>query len=506
MSAAVGTGKGGSSDNNATVRVAVGVSVGTATLIAVLGLGIWIRLRQRQRQYSAKEAFYGESGKLFGADVNGSSLGGSRHGPQQQQNQQQQQPDVSINVSSLIDKQSAVASRNLSPALATTMIGKDCTYSSSGIMQHADAASEGSVGSHNKGPRNADAVARGLERWKAAISSTAMQLMERRMQSLHSTPSSYQGSNDGASLAAAPGTGGTVAGGPAGFAAATGDAIYPGALISETIISGQAVQHAAVAAPTLQLQEVLGQGSFGCVYLAMWHGKRVAVKVMQLPANALGDHPMESTHVQFENSTKLTLQEWQQRQRAHQQQHKSPHMAIVETVVSSTMSHPNVVQVYTYMINPLTVGDKLGRKAGSSVSTQNDAAASEAGEGCPAKPNNISGWELKLIMEYCDQGTLRDALDRQWLIKGSGATFLQPSLVLSLAHDVAAAMLHLHSQGVVHGDLKAANIMLTKNGEDPSGAWRVAVGYKVVAKVADFGLALTLDSNDTHATMAARVS
>lgn len=50
------------------------------------------------------------------------------------------------------------------------------------------------------------------------------------------------------------------------------------------------------------------------------HGRRVAVKVMQLPANAL-------------------LGQLQPRSNS------APHMAIMETVVSSTISHPNLVQV-----------------------------------------------------------------------------------------------------------------------------------------------------------------
>lgn len=78
--------------------------------------------------------------------------------------------------------------------------------------------------------------------------------------------------------------------------------------------------------------------------------------------------------------------------------------------------------------------------------------------------------------------------------------------MLSLAHDVAAAMLHLHSEGVVHGDLKAANVLLSKSGDDRGSAWTATIGYRVIAKVADFGLAMPLGPNDTHATMPARVS
>lgn len=48
------------------------------------------------------------------------------------------------------------------------------------------------------------------------------------------------------------------------------------------------------------------------------------------------------------------------------------------------------------------------------------------------------------------QGALRDALDRKRLPRvASGTTFLQPDIALSLSHDIAAAMLHLHSEGIV---------------------------------------------------------
>jgi hypothetical protein len=47
------------------------------------------------------------------------------------------------------------------------------------------------------------------------------------------------------------------------------------------------------------------------------------------------------------------------------------------------------------------------------------------------------------------QGSLREGLDRGLLKAPS--SFLAPHIVLALAHDVAAAMLHLHSEGIVHG-------------------------------------------------------
>jgi hypothetical protein len=49
----------------------------------------------------------------------------------------------------------------------------------------------------------------------------------------------------------------------------------------------------------------------------------------------------------------------------------------------------------------------------------------------------------------CFQGTLREALDRRLLPVLPGSSMPHPSVVNSLAHDIAAAMLHLHHEGIV---------------------------------------------------------
>jgi serine/threonine protein kinase len=57
------------------------------------------------------------------------------------------------------------------------------------------------------------------------------------------------------------------------------------------------------------------------------------------------------------------------------------------------------------------------------------------------------------------QGTLREALDKRRLLQ-PGQAVVAPAAVTLLLRDVAAAMLHLHSEGVIHGDLKAANVSI----------------------------------------------
>jgi serine/threonine protein kinase len=70
---------------------------------------------------------------------------------------------------------------------------------------------------------------------------------------------------------------------------------------------------------------------------------------------------------------------------------------------------------------------------------------------------------FSLSLYLSPQGSLRSALNQQRLVDPS-SQFRVPAvhLVLALAHDVACAMLHLHSEQIVHSDLKASNVLLTK--------------------------------------------
>jgi uncharacterized membrane protein len=60
-----------------------------------------------------------------------------------------------------------------------------------------------------------------------------------------------------------------------------------------------------------------------CTYAGVWQGTVVAVKTMLFPAAMSGKEKREK-------------------------------MAIMETAISSTLSHPNIVQTYTYVVKPLT--------------------------------------------------------------------------------------------------------------------------------------------------------
>lgn len=131
-------------------------------------------------------------------------------------------------------------------------------------------------------------------------------------------------------------------------------------------------------------------------------------------------------------------------------------------------------------------------------------------------------------MEYCEEGSLRAALDAGRLRDArTGRPDLQVTLPLSL--DVARALHHMHQEQLLHGDLKASNVLLAQGtvhgllgtpGDSQSGssgssgtvasaASEVAQSgsilalvkerpFRLVGKVSDFGLSLAMDSDITH--------
>ena len=76
------------------------------------------------------------------------------------------------------------------------------------------------------------------------------------------------------------------------------------------------------------------------------------------------------------------------------------------------------------------------------------------------------GWEVRLVLELCDRGSLKELLNNGGLRDAASG---KPDMVsiVATALDVARAMLHLHTENVIHSDLKvwgtAAFIRLQPN-------------------------------------------
>eukprot|EP00775_Hariotina_reticulata_P001812 gene1812-2145_t len=241
---------------------------------------------------------------------------------------------------------------------------------------------------------------------------------------------------------------------------------------------------------SLKLKEVIGQGSFGTVYRATWQGANVAVKLLQLPPGARTQALTSTLNSKTASSSGKTSDASPAAGRLGGLLQRE-HMAVQEAAIGSTMTHPNIVAVYSIRlrpaapaVSPTPVLDPAWRSpAGRNSSgvllldgTQQSLIEEVNGQpeippgGASAADLHLLPWEMQLVMEYCDQGTLRAALDDGLLVdKATGCQHL-PS-VLSMAHNVAYAA--------------------------TSGYCLVQEGW-VVAKVSDFGLSLCINPDETH--------
>jgi hypothetical protein len=105
-------------------------------------------------------------------------------------------------------------------------------------------------------------------------------------------------------------------------------------------------------------------------------------------------------------------------------------MAIMETAISSSLSHPNIVQTYTYAVEPVRGNtDVQGHGGGTGlhdssrsfpVMLPGEGAAKEEGSTPSA---HVHSWEVRLVQEFCDKGSLKEALHGQlfrWVVGGWG--------------------------------------------------------------------------------------
>mmetsp|Transcript_97277 Transcript_97277/g.245427 ORF Transcript_97277/g.245427 Transcript_97277/m.245427 type:complete len:893 (-) Transcript_97277:211-2889(-) len=148
----------------------------------------------------------------------------------------------------------------------------------------------------------------------------------------------------------------------------------------------------------VRLLRMAGEGSFGKVYLGLWNGSAVAVKVIS---------NLSTTH------QKLTL---------------SPE---VEAELSSLISHVNLVKTYQYCTR--TIRDpNVTAEDGSTRETT----------------------EMWIVQEWCDGGTLREYCKQP---KVEGAGLLE---ALEIGLEIGRGIAYLHDRNIIHGDLTPNNVML----------------------------------------------
>ncbi|GAX82044.1 hypothetical protein CEUSTIGMA_g9472.t1 [Chlamydomonas eustigma] len=185
----------------------------------------------------------------------------------------------------------------------------------------------------------------------------------------------------------------------------------------------------------LVILDVLGQGGFGTVYRGCWKGIVVAVKTITFQDKLVGGD-------------------------------KGQHTAIMEAAISSSMAHPGLVATYTYEVKPMKV-DGIDMKS---------------------SPAMVTDWKLYMVQEYCDAGSLRQAILKFKFLDVRGV-LPRMDLILTSALELASGLAHLHSKNIIHGDLNPNNVLLKSDRNSNRG---------FVCKLADFGLSVKMQAGQSH--------
>lgn len=236
----------------------------------------------------------------------------------------------------------------------------------------------------------------------------------------------------------------------------------------------------------------IGRGGFATVYKGMWRGIDVAVKLVDFEDKVVDGVAMQRR-------------------------------ALTEAAICANIQHNNIVTTYSFDIRPAmaAVEGQQGRVQSSALLglTTNGAAVAVAGPaaaplvslGPSSGGQAITLWRLVLIQEFCEAGSLRQALDSKVLAQADG----QPNMValLRLALDVARGLQHLHKKNIIHGDLTPSNVLLRQDARPAPASGDAAGGsgggpvkaaatlvtgrQLLVAKLADFGLSVKMKETET---------
>ena len=207
----------------------------------------------------------------------------------------------------------------------------------------------------------------------------------------------------------------------------------------------------------IDIEGLLGKGEFGKVYKGVFQGNSVAVKVIEHGSSVVRKHtePLEALLSKEVDHPNVVRTYW----------HRTVHQSIVQDALSKLSDNPSAIR----SVPSLAEIDVFSYMALNLRSSSSDTPA----------------YCTLIIMELCDRGSLDGAIaDKFFLERDSGSP--KYASILLAALDIAYAMTYLHEKSIIHGDLKACNVLLKRDATDERG---------FQCKVADFGLSRMVPSN-----------
>ncbi|KAG2494464.1 hypothetical protein HYH03_007516 [Edaphochlamys debaryana] len=247
----------------------------------------------------------------------------------------------------------------------------------------------------------------------------------------------------------------SISGAHAAAAAAQGAAAAPAGSMSPRLMELQRLDklQREIGDRHLEVHHSLGWGGCGVVYKGTWKGLPVAVKTVLVQGDS-----------------------------------RQSKQFLTEAAISASLQHANIVTTYLYELRPLDEVDP--GSGGMEIHVRQDATrtTSDSSHSGTVPGPRMACWKLYIVQEYCELGTLKSAID-QGYFRGTRPGLPNMAFVLAIAGDLAAGLAHVHSKGVVHGDITVSNILLQASATRPQGC---------VAKLADFGLSVKFDAGQTH--------
>jgi serine/threonine protein kinase len=101
----------------------------------------------------------------------------------------------------------------------------------------------------------------------------------------------------------------------------------------------------------------------------------------------------------------------------------------------------------------------------------------------------VEGGALHIVLEFCDAGDLAALVCSA---RDAGAPLAEQHL-LSIFAQLSSALFYVHSRGLIHRDVKSANVFLLRGSGDGGG--------ELTVKLADFGISRVLGDRSLASTV-----